>query len=179
MNLSTSDMSLSAKRMIQGSMYQSMEEALYACEELYPQSRKMALKRAEEVQSIKYEIGDRAEKLGYKRICRDSIPICRGECCRWHFPQNIGAVDFYLALLRLSRKGRSSLVRKLQDTENKSYQCPLLCEDGCFFSFNERPIVCTNAYPCFAEREYWELIQTKKKRIKNLYFSMEEILQLT
>ena len=172
-------MSLNAKRTIQGRMYQSMKEALYACEELYPQSRKKVLQRVEEVQSIKYEIGDRAEKLGYDKACRDAIPVCRGECCRWHFPQNIRTVDFFLALLRLSRKGRSSLVRKLQDTENESYQCPLLCEDGCFFSFNERPIVCTNAYPCFAERKYWELIETKRKRIENLYFSMEKLLQLT
>ena len=48
---------------------------------------------------------------------------------------------------------------------NKKNQCPILLKSGCFLSFEQRPIICTNAYPCFADRSYW----VEKEKV-NVFF---------
>jgi hypothetical protein len=109
-----------------------------------------------ELHRIKHRIASKASHLGFPKACRESIPVCGGECCRWHFPKKLSVVDFFISLHYLSQTQRNQLDQKLGTDENIRYQCPLLNSDGCIFHFDARPLVCTVAYPCFTRQSYWE-----------------------
>ncbi len=50
------------------------------------------------------------------------------------------------------------------DLQQQKNQCPVLLKTGYFLSFEQRPVLCTNAYPCFNDRSYW--IEKEKKNIQ-------------
>lgn len=103
--------------------------------------------------SLKHRMECLAREREYSAACRSSIPSCRGECCKWHFPRDLTRVDFFVALFRMSPERRAALAQMIhKGTKN---HCPMLQSTGCLLSFEERPVVCTNAYPCFADRSYW------------------------
>ncbi len=61
----------------------------------------------------------------------------------------------------MSEKQTAELSKLILNTKNN--YCPILTETGCFFSFEQRPVLCTNAYPCFNDHSYW--IEKEKKNI--------------
>ncbi len=152
-----------------------MNAALRAREGLNENSR--ALKHIEELKRVKAEIEDRARGLGYARACKESIPVCKGACCKWHFPKDLNFVDFLAAVHGLPPEARKKLADKLQDFHDEIYQCPLLMEDGCILSFDHRPIACTIAYPCAMGQSYWAFLQEKRAWIKKIYLALAEITQ--
>ncbi len=163
------------KREIQKRMHGHLIAALGALEGLDENDRRRALKNIAGLNEIKEEIEEKARSLGYSRACKESIPVCKGACCKWHFPRDLDNVDFFIAVHDLPPERRQQLERKLRDFNDKNYQCPLLREDGCFFSFADRPIVCTIAYPCSMGRSYWEMLQKKREAIKKRRLALARI----
>ena len=45
-------------------------------------------------------------------------------------------------------------------------------------SFKNRPMVCTNAYPCFSGRDYWEFKEAGNRRAKPIFKQLEAIIAL-
>ncbi|MFO7963928.1 MAG: hypothetical protein R6U50_08405 [Desulfobacterales bacterium] len=108
--------------------------------------------------SIKCRIESEAERLGFSKLCRELMHICKGQCCVRQFPKNLAPVDFFVSPHFLTAAEHDELAEKL-DTNGVRHQCPLLCPNGCFFSFDARPMVCTTAYPCFVTQAFWEFYQ--------------------
>jgi len=150
-------------------MRQGLGQALAVWGKMPPEERRIAADKISELNAIKYRIEARARELGYSQACRDSIPVCQGECCRRHFPEDLGPVDFLISIALLSRDEQKALVDKLGQAEPEKYQCPFLEPDGCFFSFASRPFVCAVAYPCHMGREYWEFKEKHKTGLKPIY----------
>jgi hypothetical protein len=126
---------------------------------------------------LKYEIEARAAVLGYDRLCAGHIPVCKGECCKWHYPRHLDVMDFFLALTTLAESRRKELLLWLSESRSGAGRCPLLTDTGCFFDFEERPIVCTAAYPCFNSTSYWAFQASKTRSIRELKMALEQVLK--
>jgi len=150
-------------RTIRRAMAAELETALRALAAMNPQAAREAGNLITGIAAIKSKIEDRARALGYAEKCRRSIAVCAGECCRWHFPKHLSRVDFFAAVFTLPAADRAALTSQVRRTGDRVYQCPLLLSDGCIFSFENRPTVCTAAYPCLAGSGYWEY----KERFRN------------
>ena len=125
---------------------------------------------------IKRRIENRAASLGYSEHCRQSIPVCAGECCVWHFPRDIDRVDFLVALTGLAAAERAALVEQVQLAADLSHKCPLLREDGCILTFDNRPVVCTNAFPCMAGSEYWQYKETFREDTEDIRAELNRLI---
>lgn len=126
--------------------------------------------------SIKTKIEERARALGYAERCRRSIAVCAGECCRWHFPKRLSRVDFLAAVFNLQAAERAALTTQVRTAGDRFYQCPLLQRNGCIFSFENRPAVCTVAYPCLAGSDYWDYKERFGKDINRLREALGELI---
>ncbi len=135
-----------------------------------------AVELISELRAIKKQIEIRAATLGYAERCRQAIPVCGGECCRWHFPKALTAVDFFVAVFDMTALERQMLTEQIANPDNEQYQCPLLRKDGCIFAFRSRPIVCTSAFPCLAGTEYWQYKERFRKGIKILYAALGRLV---
>ena len=110
-----------------------------------------------ELGSIKQAIENQARALGYTQRCRRAIEVCRGECCLWHFPKTISVVDFFIAVFDFAEEETAALAAQIRaGAGGQAYQCPLLRKDGCIFDFQNRPLVCTSAFPCMAGQQFWQ-----------------------
>jgi len=76
--------------------------------------------------------------------------------------KNLTYVDFFIAILFMPEEQQAALAKLI--CNNKKNQCPALLKTGCFLSFEQRAVLCTNAYPCFNDRSYW--IEKEKKNIQ-------------
>lgn len=166
MNIKTPEDRLKTKQKIQSAMRYNLMVALHAHKQLTPYNKNKISSIINNIITIKNNIESKARELGYSQSCQDSISLCNGECCKWHFPKNLTHLDLFIAIWDLPAQRLKELVMMLNDAENQKYQCPLLLEDGCFFSFKQRPTVCTIAYPCFTGQFYWEYQEEKLKDIK-------------
>jgi hypothetical protein len=61
--------------------------------------------------------------------------------------------------------------------DNGKYQCPVLRENGCLFSFDSRPLACSNAYPCFSGELYHNFLERKRKEVGAQYLLLNETYQ--
>jgi len=154
---------------IQIRMHTCLNHAVHAMEMMDGESWDLARKAVDGLSVIKFEINNEARNLGYARRCRAFIPICGGACCKWHYPKNLSARDFFIAICTLSQNELYRLIRHMEGFGYGARRCPFLCEDGCFFSFEDRPIVCTNAYPCFTGEKYWIFIEERKERVQAIF----------
>jgi hypothetical protein len=152
--------------------------ALRAWEQLTPNEAARALRAVEELRRIRSRIHRFAQRLGYTRACEDALPYCMGECCKHHFPRDIKRADAFVAVCGLAGEEARSLSARIVSAGERWAGCPLLDEHGCMLSFQDRPIVCASAYPCFATREYWEFLQTEKPRIDALYATLQTLLEV-
>jgi len=131
-------------------------------------------KTIDDILSIKSQMEDLAISRGYSQACKNGISTCRGECCKYHYPRDLTSVDFYLAIYNMpvvQQKGLSQLI----SANDKPY-CPMLLDTGCFFSFEQRPIICTHAYPCFIDRSYWMAKESRSGQIKKAFASLSDMI---
>jgi len=160
-------------------MSTDLETALRACKRMRPVSVRKAARLISDLGIIKKQIEGQAEVLGYSERCRQAIEVCGGECCVWHFPQTLTAVDFFIAVFDMTADERQVIVRLIQNSGNKRYQCPLLRKEGCTFAFQSRPMVCTSAFPCLAGGEYWVYKERFRKDIDSIYTDIRRLLAIT
>jgi hypothetical protein len=152
-------------------MYKNLIKATVRMNSLSSENKKIAGSHIKTIMTLKNEMEAFADQKGYAKACRRSIPHCRGECCKWHFPKNLNHIDFFIAIFHMTPAQQQSLVHLILSNSNE--YCPILLKTGCFLSFEQRPVTCTNAYPCFNNREYW--IEKEKKNL--LFFKEMNKLQ--
>jgi len=138
-------------------------------ERLSDGDRKNLLGNIDEIRKIKYLIEEKARELGYSKACKESVSLCGGMCCKWHFPTVLSPADFLVAICGQPINRRIGLLEQLSSFSGSKDQCPLLCVNGCFLSFETRPVSCTTAYPCHAGQIYWEFKEEKKGRLTELF----------
>lgn len=150
---------------IRRAMSGELATALRVCENMGPADAAGAEQLIVELGAIKRHVEDRAALLGYSERCRQAIAVCRGECCHWHFPKTIDRIDFFIAVFEMTDSEKEAVVKQVQPVGDRAYRCPLLCQDGCVFSFANRPVVCTSAFPCMAGSGYWHYKERFRKDI--------------
>lgn len=163
-------------RKIRRTMAGQLKTALRALAEMDSQAIAEAGDLVAALMSIKKMIEERAWALGYSETCRQAIAVCAGECCRWHFPRRLSRVDFFAAVFALQDTARNALTEQVQASGDRVYQCPLLQRDGCIFSFENRPAVCTAAYPCLAGSDYWDYKERFRKERTRLRDALEKLI---
>jgi hypothetical protein len=161
---------------IRQTMSTDLETALRAYEQMRPAVVLKAAELISGLKAIKQQIEGRAGALGYSARCQQAIEVCRGECCIWHFPKTLTAVDFFIAAFDLAAAERKVLVEQVRHPVKSSYQCPLLRKDGCIFAFQSRPIACTSAFPCMVGGEYWAYKESFRKDIDDIYAVIRHII---
>jgi len=157
----------------QAHMNENLMIALKALQALSNESRQIAKKHVNEVIALKYQMESIADHKGYSTQCKTAIPICKGECCKWQFPKNLTHIDFFITIFNMPEKDQEALSKTILQTNN-SY-CPVLQENGCFLSFEQRPVICTNAYPCFNDQSYWNEKEIKIIEFKKNFNSIKEL----
>ena len=178
MDLKTPESRLNAKNTIRELMLGKLMTALGAGPHLSVEQKGQITAAIRDLEKIKTRIEEKAKEKGYSDTCKASIPICQGECCKWHFPKNLSEVDFFIAIHKMSARKISLLLNLLSRNAGSPYQCPLLTENGCIFTFDERPLVCTIAYPCFAGQSYWNHLNAEKTKIRSIYNDIENRIKL-
>jgi hypothetical protein len=138
--------------------------------------RTVAVRAIERLQTIRREIAERANHLGYAELCRKLIPQCQGECCTTLFPREITRTDLLVASRSLTTGERHLLSGRLEDCDEGGTRCPLLSRDGCMLAFEQRPITCANSYPCFASHGYWQFLQGKRQETEAIYDGLSGVL---
>ncbi len=147
---------------IQSAMHENLMIAMDGFQKLSQKEMGAAELQVKEIVSLKYQMETIAAQKGYSQACKTSIPTCKGECCKWHFPRNLTHVDFFIAIFYMPEEQQAAFAQLI--CNNNKNQCPVLLETGCSLSFEQRPVICTNAYPCFNDRSYW--IEKEKKNIQ-------------
>ena len=165
MALKTRKGQLEAAGLVRAAMEKAYQTAVYAYRKQSEVDKTLSLAQIRVLSHIKHRIELKARLMGHSKACREAIGVCKGECCRWHFPKNLTAVDFFISLHYLSPAQQIKLTRLLRPSEDIRYQCPILNSDGCFFHFEARPMVCTAAYPCFARQPYWEYYTKQQQEV--------------
>ncbi len=146
---------------VHSKMYENLMIAMERFQKLPSKEVESAESQINEIIALKYQMEAIADQKGYSQACKASIPICNGDCCKWHFPKNLTYIDFFIAIFHMPDELQAGLAKLINS--NTKNQCPVLLETGCFLSFEQRPVICTNAYPCFNDRSYW--IEKEKKNI--------------
>jgi hypothetical protein len=147
---------------IQAVMHKNLMVAIDRCKNLSQKGMRDAKFKVKEIITLKYQMETIATQKGYSQACKASIITCKGECCKWHFPRNLTHIDFFIAIFFMLEKQQTELAKLI--CNNKKNYCPILLKTGCFLSFEQRPVLCTNAYPCFNDRSYW--IEKEKTNIR-------------
>jgi len=127
--------------------------------------RTRALKAVNKINRIRHHIYEKALELGYVERCVNSISACKGECCKWHFPKNLDCLDLFVTVCSISPEKQTALQNQIAFNNGK-YQCPVLRENGCLLSFDSRPLICSNAYPCFSKESYHNFLEKQQKDIE-------------
>lgn len=161
---------------IETAMHESLMVARRAWRVISKNDLETAAKIIKTIVSIKYQMENLAVRRGYSQACKQSIASCCGVCCKWHFPKNLTPIDFFLALHGMSAENQHKLSELI--AANRKHQCPALQKMGCFFSFKQRPVVCTNAYPCFNDRSYWKEKEAKAGLIKKAFVDLAAVIQI-
>jgi len=158
------------EKQIGETMRRCLTAALNALGTVSDRQLEIAGRRVGEIVTLKHRIESIALQKGYSRACRDAIPVCRGWCCKTHYHRQLSPLDFFLAAYQMSGEQQATLVRQI--AAGGSSGCPLLLASGCMLTFEQRPVCCTAAYPCFMDRAYWLEKETIKKQIKPLFESL-------
>jgi hypothetical protein len=175
-DITTLENQLKVMRDYQKLLCGELKAAIYICNQLNEKDRAKALGVVNEVNHIRHQIYEKALGFGYVKQCIDSIPTCKGECCKWHFPKNLSRLDLFITICSITVAEQTALADQLA-LHNGKYQCPVHRKNGCLLSFDSRPLVCSNAYPCFAGASYHKLLKKQRKKINVQYALLKEILQ--
>lgn len=155
-------------------MQNNLRIAIITLQTLPGEKLKNARKSIVDILSVKYHMEHLAIRRGYSQACKNAIPACGGECCKYHFPRNLTPVDFFIAIHEMPGKKLSGL-SELMSRSDTDY-CPLLLQSGCILSFEQRPIICTNAYLCFSDRSYWMEKERKAITVQKARKSISAII---
>ena len=161
---------------IQAAMHENLMAAIDGYQNLSKKGMGDAELQVKEIIVLKYQMETIADQKGYSQACKASIPKCRGECCKWHFPKNLNRLDLFITLCSITVAEQNALADQLA-LNNGKYQCPVLRKNGCLLSFDNRPLSCSNAYPCFAGASYHEFLKKQRKKINIRHVLLKEILQ--
>ena len=77
----------------------------------------------------------------------------------------------------MTTSAKQAVVKQVLPGNNQTYRCPLLRKDGCIFSFANRPVVCTSAFPCMAGSVYWQYKETFRKEIDTLRDALDRLIE--
>ena len=174
--VTTSENRLKAKRHYQKYLRKVLNAATSIYNQLNENDRAEALKAVYKINSIRHRLHEKAMELGYVKKCIDSMPVCKWQCCKWHFPKNLNYLDLFITVCSIS----SEELKALEDQivfDNGKYECPVLRENGCSLSFDSKPLACSNAYPCFLGDAYYEFVQKQSKEINIQHTLLKEIFQ--
>jgi len=155
-------------------MYENLQLAVKSSETMHEEDRKLAGQYVRRLIRIKHELEALAIQRGFSQACKDAITTCRGECCRYHFPRILIPAEFFAAIYQMSPERQAALSELV--LKNVKNRCPMLLKTGCFLSFEERPVTCTNAYPCFADRAYWVEKEKKREQMEAAFTSLSTMI---
>jgi len=158
------------------SIRQNFTRAYRAWENFTRNERQRVLVLTSTIYAIKEETEQMALALGVAQSCRASIDTCNGECCRLHFPKTFTAVDFLIAIEGLTPECRENLTHRMMGDPLQDRKCIFLEPNGCLLSFKNRPMVCTNAYPCFVNREYWGFKESGNQRARLVFNELDRLI---
>ena len=175
-DLITPENRIKAKKNYQKHLCDVLKATICIYHQLQEDDRSKALKAVSEINSIRQRIYEKAIRFGYVTKCRDAIGVCKGECCKWHFPKNLSYPDLFIIVCSISAE-EQKILRDLIVFENGKYQCPILRENGCSLSFDNRPLACSNAYPCFAGGSFYDFLTKQRKEIDEHYILLKEIFE--
>ncbi len=153
-----------------------LKEAIRIFHLLNDKDKTLAQKTVAKIILFRRQIYEKAASLGYVQRCIDAIPVCKGECCRWHFPKNLNCTDLFIALCNISSKELIALQREIVCHDGKD-QCPVLGKNGCLLSYYSRPTVCAISYPCFAGESFHTYIDKKRMEINRLSLILKALFQ--
>lgn len=173
-DITTPENRIKAKKDYQKHLCDVLEAAIYIYHELHEDDRRKALNAVNEINRIRHRIYEKAARFGYVTKCRDTISFCKGECCKWHFPKKLSYTDLFIIVCSLSAEEQSALKDQIV-FDNGNYQCPILRENGCSLSFDSRPLVCSNAYPCFAGGSFYDFLSKQRKGMDIQYIFLKEV----
>ncbi len=175
-DITTPENQLKAKRNYQKYLCGVLKAAISIYNNLNENDIIFALEAVNKINRIRCQIYEKAMELDYVKKCIDSIPVCKGECCKWHFPKNLTYTDLFITVCGSSSKELTALKDQIV-FDNGKYQCPLLRENGCFLSFYSRPLACSNAYPCFSGDLYHDYLEKHRKKINAQYIFLNEVFK--
>jgi len=165
-----------AKRHDQKYLRKALNTATSLYHQLHENDRARALKAVNRINSIRHQLHEKATELGYVQKCIESMPVCKGLCCKWHFPKNLNCLDLFVTVCSISSREQKALEAQIA-SDNGRYECPVLGENGCVLPFHSRPLACSNAYPCFLGDSYYEFLTKKRKEIHIQHTLLKGILQ--
>jgi hypothetical protein len=175
-DITTPENQLRAKKAHQKHLCDVLTAAISIYNRLDENDMAFALKAVTKINRIRYQVYEKAMELGYVKKCINSISVCKGECCKWHFPKKPVFPDLFITVCGSSTKELTALKDQIL-FDNGKYQCPVLRENGCLLSFDSRPLACSNAYPCFSGELYHNFLERKRKDIDVQYIVLNEIFQ--
>ncbi len=179
MDLTTPQNRAAAKQWFQQQMSRDLSAAIRIWKSMRSETHGEFLTTVLLFNRIRSEIEARAVELGISKACKTSIPDCRGDCCRWHFPKDLTVTDFLIAVCRMPAPETTRILRILRDSEATRFQCPLLQSNGCSFSFEQRPFACTVAFPCHAGESYHRFTTEKRNEIDGIRARLEKMIAET
>jgi len=86
-DITTPENKIKAKKDYQKYLCEVLKAAICEYNQLNENDRGKALKAINEINRIRHQIYAKAMRFGYVKKCKDSISICKGGCCKWHFPK--------------------------------------------------------------------------------------------
>jgi hypothetical protein len=175
-DITTPESQLRAKKAYQKHLCEVLTAAISIYNQLNENDMAFAMKAVTKINRIRHQVYEKAMELGYVKKCITSISVCKGGCCKWHFPKKLSFPDLFITVCGSSSKELTALKDQI-NFDNGKYQCPVLRENGCLLSFDSRPLVCSNAYPCFSGELYRSYLEKKRKIIDAQYISLNEIFQ--
>jgi len=177
-DITTPENKIKAKKDYQKYLCEVLKAAICEYNQLNENDRGKALKAINEINRIRHQIYAKAMRFGYVKKCRDSIPVCKGECCKWHFPKNLSYLDLFIIVCSISTEEQKALKDQIA-FDNGKYQCPILRENGCLLPFDIRPLACSNAYPCFAGGSFYDFLSKQRKEIDVQYIFLKEVFEIS
>jgi len=175
-DITTPENQLRAKKAYQKHLCEVLTAAISIYNRLDENDMAFALNAVTKLNRIRYQVYEKAAELGYVKKCITSISVCKGECCKWHFPKKLSFPDLFITVCGSSSKELTALKDQIL-FDNGKYQCPVLRENGCLLSFDSRPLACSNAYPCFSGELYHNFLERKRKEVDAQYLLLNEIYQ--
>jgi hypothetical protein len=175
-DITTPESRVKAKEDYQKYLCEVLTAAICICNQLNENDRIKVSKAVNEINRIRHQVYEKAMRFGYVKKCKDAIPVCKGECCKWHFPKNLSFPDLFIIVSSISTEEQKVLKDQIV-LKNGKYQCPILRKNGCSLSFESRPLVCSNAYPCFAGGSFYDFLSRQRKKIDVQHIFLKEVFE--